>query len=181
MTKFFEGKPCTACNATARYVSSGGCVACITQRMRLRAVAGKRKTDSARYYAAHRERLTRTMKEQYAENPQLYKDRSRSYQRRNPVVGLASKARRKARKLGSLSTLDSATERDIRQSATVCYYCRAPLAEQAKTPHLDHMTPLSRGGAHSADNVTMACSDCNLEKHTMTAQEYQAYRERGRP
>ena len=34
--------------------------------------------------------------------------------------------------------------------------------------HMDHVVPLSRGGAHSIDNVQPLCQTCNLRKHTKT-------------
>jgi len=43
-----------------------------------------------------------------------------------------------------------------------CYYC------QARTPtadvHFDHIVALSKGGAHSVENLCVSCSACNLSK-----------------
>lgn len=43
-----------------------------------------------------------------------------------------------------------------------CAYCHAPLT--ADNRHIDHVTPLSRGGVHSADNIVAACQSCNATK-----------------
>jgi 5-methylcytosine-specific restriction endonuclease McrA len=51
-----------------------------------------------------------------------------------------------------------------------CRYCRVPLVKGAT--HLDHRTPLSRGGAHEPSNVCLACASCNLKKHAMTEAEF---------
>lgn len=37
---------------------------------------------------------------------------------------------------------------------------------------MEHMVPLSRGGAHDICNVVPACRRCNSRKHTMTALEF---------
>lgn len=49
-----------------------------------------------------------------------------------------------------------------------CFYCKEKLDKY----HLEHKTPLSRGGTHTKANVCLACRDCNLRKHTMTAEEF---------
>jgi 5-methylcytosine-specific restriction endonuclease McrA len=47
-----------------------------------------------------------------------------------------------------------------------CAYCGATAGR-----HLDHMTPLARGGAHSLANLQWLCGPCNMRKHTMTDEE----------
>lgn len=36
----------------------------------------------------------------------------------------------------------------------------------------DHMTPLSRAGNHTKNNIVPACLRCNMSKHTKTKEEY---------
>jgi 5-methylcytosine-specific restriction endonuclease McrA len=43
-----------------------------------------------------------------------------------------------------------------------CTYCNTELTSD--NTHIDHIHPLSKGGSHSIDNVTLACKDCNLKK-----------------
>jgi 5-methylcytosine-specific restriction endonuclease McrA len=40
-----------------------------------------------------------------------------------------------------------------------CSYCGGPCE------HLDHIVAVSRGGGHVWDNLTAACSHCNMSKH----------------
>ena len=42
-----------------------------------------------------------------------------------------------------------------------CAYCRIAPVETR-----DHVTPLSRGGAHTIENLVPACRSCNSKKHT---------------
>lgn len=50
----------------------------------------------------------------------------------------------------------------------MCFYCVMPLA----TFHIEHKTPLSRGGTNWPDNIVCACAFCNLRKHDKTAAEF---------
>lgn len=52
-----------------------------------------------------------------------------------------------------------------------CYYCRALLGSDK---HLEHRTPLVRGGAHAIDNACWSCPSCNRRKGTKTEQEFLA-------
>ena len=38
--------------------------------------------------------------------------------------------------------------------------------------HVEHMTPLSRGGAHDWFNIALACPTCNLRKNAKTLEEF---------
>ncbi|MFJ4701937.1 HNH endonuclease [Streptomyces sp. NPDC088768] len=49
-----------------------------------------------------------------------------------------------------------------------CCYCSGP------AEHLDHVTPLSRGGADTLSNVVPACAECNLSKAALSLAEWAA-------
>ncbi len=51
----------------------------------------------------------------------------------------------------------------------LCAYCETPLFGSF---HVDHMTPLSRGGNNNWDNIAIACPYCNSSKHNKTAEEF---------
>ena len=50
-----------------------------------------------------------------------------------------------------------------------CYYCSVDIEGSY---HIEHMTPLSRGGMNDVSNICLACAPCNLKKHTKTADEF---------
>ena len=54
-----------------------------------------------------------------------------------------------------------------------CGYCEVALDGGG---HVDHMTPISRGGTHDILNLVLACFQCNTEKHAKTAGEYFLWR-----
>ncbi|NCN39704.1 HNH endonuclease [bacterium] len=51
----------------------------------------------------------------------------------------------------------------------ICQYCCKKFPEKQLT--LDHVIPLSRGGAHNWTNVVTACSACNNKKGAMSLKE----------
>ena len=50
-----------------------------------------------------------------------------------------------------------------------CSYCGAPAGSDG---HIDHRTPLSRGGPHSYENLCVSCKTCNQVKGQLTAEEF---------
>lgn len=56
-----------------------------------------------------------------------------------------------------------------------CAYCNK-LPPQGERLTMEHIIPLSRGGAHSEGNITPACSRCNLEKNDRLLIEWRAGR-----
>jgi 5-methylcytosine-specific restriction endonuclease McrA len=77
--------------------------------------------------------------------------------------------KRKARKKGaSISDFTAAQWNNMKELCSFCIYCgsdSSPLTQ-------DHLTPLSRGGAHTEANIAPACVTCNARKGTMTLEEY---------
>ena len=49
-----------------------------------------------------------------------------------------------------------------------CYYCQNVVSKF----HLDHIVPLSRNGAHSLDNICVACVSCNCSKSDKLISEW---------
>lgn len=51
-----------------------------------------------------------------------------------------------------------------------CYLCLKPIP--ANKDHLEHKTPLTRGGNNEKNNLGVACEYCNCKKHNKTEDEY---------
>ncbi len=58
----------------------------------------------------------------------------------------------------------------LRDCGQRCVYCASPL--DVHTATLDHVHPLSHGGAHDSANVVVACAPCNRLKGDMLPQEF---------
>ena len=126
------------------------------------------------YYAAHKEdgaKYNRLYKETHPEYTRLYYEthkeaerlRARAYALANPEAKRNRDARRRARKLSVPSTLTTPQWKAIvAVYKGRCAYCGA----KPKKLTQDHVTPLSRGGHHTAENVVPSCWPCNSRKHT---------------
>lgn len=73
-------------------------------------------------------------------------------------------------------TLTQKTVLALFKQADKCPYCGIQLRDVAKkwqpgSKSLDHITPLSRGGAHSLTNVIVCCYTCNTKKGRRTLEE----------
>lgn len=95
---------------------------------------------------------------------------SKQWHRLNPDKRAASYHKRRA-VIKTEGSLTGQELRVIRLRDTTCFYCRGPLNNNGRG-HIEHLTPLSRGGLHVASNVVIACVACNLKKGTKTAEEF---------
>lgn len=96
----------------------------------------------------------------------LEKNRQMSHKRRLRVETLSS---------------DSFTSLDVFQRDNwICCLCGEEIDKKLKFPHpraatLEHLTPLSRGGTHTLENVSCAHFSCNAQKQAKTLEEYRVY------
>jgi hypothetical protein len=56
----------------------------------------------------------------------------------------------------------------MQRDGECCRYC----GTEDGPFHLDHILPVSRGGDHALDNLTVACAACNMSKGAMTPEEW---------
>ena len=61
--------------------------------------------------------------------------------------------------------ISEATQNQVRQRAKfVCEYCHASEQWQYVSFTVDHIIPLTTGGANLIDNLALACFHCNRQK-----------------
>jgi hypothetical protein len=88
-------------------------------------------------------------------------------QKRHQVYG----ANRRAAK--NVTSDKSVTYRSIKgllcQQDNKCIYCEKDISISF---HIDHKTPLMRGGAHKINNIQLLCAYCNLSKNKKTHEEF---------
>jgi 5-methylcytosine-specific restriction endonuclease McrA len=106
-----------------------------------------------------------------AANPEKQKASTQAWLDRNPGVWVVHNNKRRARKAGSEPGMVSKGIVKLLMEAQggLCAYCRVDLS---LGKHLDHKTPLSRGGKHEDANLHLTCPTCNLKKHAKTHEEY---------
>lgn len=79
-------------------------------------------------------------------------------------------AARQAHSKISRSEINRLKKVKLQQQGAECIYCTSKLDELKS--HLDHRTPLARGGTNSPENLQLLCARCNSEKHAKTHSEY---------
>lgn len=71
----------------------------------------------------------------------------------------------------SLNTVQAVYEENIKIFGTLtCYLCLKPIS--FGDDHLEHKTPLARGGGNGSENLAVACKSCNWKKHSKTVEEF---------
>lgn len=150
-----QSKTCTGCGsqkAMSEYIArtdnpgkyQSRCKACVSEYMRARYLAARAGVilRAKEWYAGNRDRALKTAAAWRKANPE--KRREQAYRRRSLVDGL------------------TVTREQIQQRFAffggLCWMC----GEVADT--VDHVKPLSRGGAHMASNLRPACRPCNSRK-----------------
>ena len=86
--------------------------------------------------------------------------------------------RKKAEWIGHNQVLLLITDREEKQirrevrerDQDVCLYCGRSLEEHEIT--YDHVTPRTRGGEDSVENLAVACAPCNEDKANLNYEEY---------
>ena len=99
----------------------------------------------------------------YVANRKTIIHRVHAWQSANPDKLRAISARRRARKVNApVNNLTAAQWEAIKVHYKYrCVYC----GKKPKRLTQDHLTPLSKGGGHTASNVVPACRSCNSQKH----------------
>jgi len=117
----------------------------------------------AAWYARNREHVLARTSAYAATHPAQRRAIDAAYSARHPAKICAKSASRRARKAGA--TLNDFTAAQWIELQAIfdhrCAYC----GRRAKG-HLtqDHITPLSKGGAHTLANIVPACGSCNSKK-----------------
>lgn len=68
---------------------------------------------------------------------------------------------------GSTNKWRKLRQRILERDNYTCYYCGISTAT-----HVDHITPLSKGGLDEFNNLISACQNCNLSKGTKSVKEF---------
>lgn len=54
----------------------------------------------------------------------------------------------------------------------LCYYCGVNLKDDR---HIEHKTPISRGGSNTKENLALSCPLCDWRKNNKTEQEFRVW------
>lgn len=134
----------------------------------------KRVSDAA-YHAANKEKATTNALKWSRANRESVNRRNAEYKKRNPQVVLDQSHRRRARKRGVASLIVASQDitRLKRRFGGLCAYCGC-----GGKMTIDHVVPLSRGGAHSLGNLLPVCQQCNFSKHNKFLFEWMVWKQK---
>ena len=141
------------------------------QRLQITQEARKRWKDDPTW----RQKRTLVAKNYYSNNRAKVQAQVKRYAIRNRARLRAIKAKYRALKRAATINLQGIREfmSSVRSKPTAfCYYCKAKVPSE--TVHFDHIVALSIGGAHSVENLCVACSHCNLSKGAKPLLEWAA-------
>lgn len=120
------------------------------------------------YEAKKPEYLAKNKANRQAEDPTITRARHQAWRDANrPKVQAQSQRRRALCFQGGDLTADQWIA-ILEEFDYCCAYCQ----DRDTDLHMEHMTPLSRGGRHTRSNVVPACPPCNLRKGARTALEF---------
>lgn len=128
----------------------------------------------AEYQAKNADKLREKAREYGRTNAKRRSEYNKQFWKANPEKRRIKEHRRRAQKQAARGSYTAADIESIRLAQTDkrgrvrCWYCGTPM----QAWHIDHKTPLARGGSNGSENLCLACADCNLKKHAKTPGEF---------
>lgn len=165
--RYFTGKSCPRGHVAERYTGSGGCTACVSAQTKKQTESGYFK----KLYADNHERVLLRQKARYLANPGRAIASAKAWVAANPekrrAIAKAYKHRRRAQTKGGATGAEQYDWENAQ--AKVCWYCDAACPDDY---HVDHLYPLSKGGAHAESNWVIACPACNMRKNAKDPEQF---------
>jgi 5-methylcytosine-specific restriction endonuclease McrA len=149
------------------------CKACESARSRTYRLANKEPITAIKraYSLAHKKVINTRNRAYRLKNRERLNAFNRAYRKTHTEGQSKSKLKRRAQKLGNGIFLVTTKElKRIKNSP--CTFCNS-----TKNIHIDHISPLSKGGRHSIGNLQALCQSCNTSKG---ASFYSVFRYRSR-
>lgn len=123
------------------------------------------------YRKAHKIEIARWDAAFYRKHKKKIRFKARERYHDHPVEYIAHQARRRALKNAAFigATINQIAEvseiyRQAKEAPRIrCYLCGKFIKRGYR--HVDHIIPLSKGGAHRPANLAVACVTCNQKKH----------------
>lgn len=114
-------------------------------------------------YVKHKERFNACAKAHYRANRAKYIALARENCLANPErVKLTQRGVQGRRRAITKAGVSPAAQAEwTKKQKKVCHWCGTGCA---KSYHIDHIEPLSKGGVHELRNLCIACPQCNLRK-----------------
>lgn len=123
-----------------------------------------------RYREENSKRIRANERRRREENPDKVSRSQQRWRKENAPLLAAHAANRRARKAAAtIGNPVAIKERVAAIYEEACVWCGA-----TDNIHVDHIIPLSKGGAHSVENLQALCSSCNQKKGNKLPVELEA-------
>lgn len=138
----------------------------------------KTKEEYAQYkhdwYIAHCDEAKLRSRRWYIDHLAEVRARTKVYRENNRdsirAMKSADKARRRIRISEAGGTFTRAdVELQIRSQKGLCWHCGSPVG---KNYHIDHLTPIARGGTNKPNNIVISCPRCNCSRQDKFPHEW---------
>ena len=118
---------------------------------------------------------------EYPEHKERHRANIKKWIIRNPDKVAAYRVRRAKAELEGNATQELINAKWEASNKT-CRLCGTRIDDTLRSPHpmsltIEHLTPISRGGAHNLDNIDFAHRTCNTKKGAKTLDEYRAWQQ----
>ena len=163
---YFSGKPCKNGHTAKRYASNLICVECQVINN------AKWKGDNPDYHRLKKAEWRSANPGEHALKARNYRSRNgdkvrateRLHRQRFPEKKSIKDANRRALRMGSIERHTSDDVDRIIQAQNFRCACCGISVKSRESRHVDHITPLAKGGSNGPSNLQILCVRCNLSK-----------------
>lgn len=174
---YFSGTPCERGHVAYRSVRSGLCLDCPRHTKQRPYNAAQRPYDAAyyaAYYVKNRDRMRETGAIWRAANRETIRAKAEEYRDNHPRVVKAKprkivEPKEKTKRTAEGFHTQDDVSRILKMQNGRCAYCSAVVWHGY---HVDHITPLARGGTQWPRNLQITCAFCNLSKNARDPLEF---------
>lgn len=109
----------------------------------------------------------------YQENKDYILKRQKQHKKNDPLRRKWIELKSYAKRSGVCGPLDISLKEFkqlIKNAQDKCEYCGCALLDG--NYHIEHKTPLNRGGGNTRENLAVVCTKCNLSKKNLTEAEF---------
>ena len=183
LRRYFTGQPCTKGHIEERLVGDRHCIKCkqIRENRNPRRNASKRRQRRERpeHFRQREARLRARNPEKNRSNKTSWANRHRAqcnatarrWKAANPLRVSGHNHFYRSRKRGAEGRFSAVDIKNIRDAQrNCCGYCQTSFDH--RKAHIDHITPLSKGGTNWPRNLQLLCERCNLTKNNSDPIEY---------
>lgn len=124
-----------------------------------------------RWLDKNREQHNATVKVWAENNPETRRLIERRWAANNPDKIKAKIHRQRARRVGAEGSFSAQDVREqLKRQEGRCFWCGRALEKY----HVDHVTPLAKGGTNHPSNIVCSCPRCNLKKSDKLPEVFRA-------